>query len=93
MITLKEYSIEIKIHELNLLGRSRLLDISLARKSYWTYLNKIQKIPMKQIGFKFNRTQSTISSGIKSTCELIEINEEKIKRYTNILGIDNILSL
>ena len=89
MIEIKEYSTKTEIPERELFGRSRIPDITLAREAYWIYLNKIQKISMKQIGKEFGRNQSTISSGIKTIRELGEVRYSKIKKYINILKISD----
>jgi len=89
MIEIKEYSEKVKIQESDLLGKSRRSHIALCREMYWFYLNKAQKYTMKHIAYKFNRSQSTISSGIKCVSGLIEMNHFKVSDSIKILDIKN----
>ena len=87
MITIKEYSIKTGIPTNELIGRSRIQKIALARQSYWYYL-KTQRYKLQRIAKLFDRkSHVTIVSGIKTIENLIDTKNSCISEYMQALGI------
>ncbi|MDR0734075.1 MAG: hypothetical protein LBF08_08515 [Dysgonamonadaceae bacterium] len=75
MITIKDYSEKIKIPVETMLGKSRVYDVASARETYWLYLRQ-KGLTVRKIAATFNRSHSTVLSGINTAQNLIATKDE-----------------
>jgi chromosomal replication initiator protein len=80
MTELERYSERINIPVLEILGKTRKMEIVTARQVYWLYLNR-NKIGISEIGRMFNKDHSTVLSGIRRVNDLISVKDKYLKRY------------
>jgi chromosomal replication initiation ATPase DnaA len=75
MITVEKYSEDIGIPAKVLLGRSRKYPVASARDAYWLYMRQ-NRLRHAEIAAMFNRSRSTVISGINTAKNLISTEEK-----------------
>ena len=85
MIDLQDYCEKTGIEKAQLLSRTRIVEVSVARQVYWLYLKK-NDYGVCQIGRMFDREHGTIISGIKTASDLLEVkNKIAMDYYSNLI--------
>ena len=88
MIT--EFSKTLELNPLDVLGKSRVHPLPLARQMYWKCLREKTAYTFQTIGRLNERSHATILNGIKKVNDLLSINDKlAVGMWEKVKGINN----
>lgn len=80
-MTIEDYSQRVGISAEVLKGRSRKMEISIAREVYWYNARYIAKFSVMHLAQMFNREHSSIINGINKVNNMIAVNDPNIRKF------------
>ncbi len=88
IITITQYEQEAGLQKNELTGSCKKERVSIPRQCYYYYLYN-NGYTLEQIAIIFRRSRPTISDGVRKVNDAIIVNDKRIIRYLNILGVSN----
>lgn len=85
-MTIEDYSQAIGVPMASLLGRSRKMEISIARQFYWYHARFVAKLSVMYLARIFGRGHSSIINGINRVNNMIAVNDPIISRFKQFIG-------
>ena len=86
MLTLNEYSINCGVSVKELKSRRRFAEVVAARQVWWYYLSRCG-FGISEIGRMTGWDHSTVFSGIKRVCGLIEAKDRYVARFLDAANL------